>query len=84
MAVRQLRLLASCCCECRLMTADACFIVVSCLGYLTGKMFDHTDEFVSKICPQSQWPPPILVVCGIFSSNYFQIGQHVVLLLIQI
>ena len=29
-------------------------------------------------------PPPILAVLGIVSSNYFQVGQHIVLLYIQI
>ena len=51
MAVRQPSLMVSCCCECRFMTADVCFIVVSCMGYLTGKMLDHTDEICIEDMP---------------------------------
>ena len=45
--------------------------------------------FLSKNSSDSQIglglrPRPILAVLGIFLSNYFQIGQHVVLLRIQI
>ena len=85
MAVHQPRLLAPCCCECHFMTTVVCFIVVSCLGYLTGKMFDRTDE---SICIEDM--PTITMASSNFgcpwnfSSNYFQIGQHVVLLHSQI